>query len=550
MYRCSLIRDEVGILNNKNTEKTTNWTDAVGFDVGAIVAILLRRKWIISIVCLLVFSFGTLTTMKSPKIYQATATVEIEKSVPTVLGHKVQDVYNLGAQGYYDSRSYYETQYKIISSRPVAVKAAELLGLSPELMQAEVTNALNRTENKQTKNVLELLPAGLRDKLAYFGILEMDNREELLEIAGKLDGVGLLLGKIRVEPIKRSKLVLVHVEDISPERASIIANTVVDAYMAVNLEKKIDATQSAVQWLADQVLQTKQKLEDGEQALYNFKRDSNIVSVSLEDRLSMTSQTLSSLNLSLSQTKAQRIALEAQRATLAARNTNNTESVMGNNLIQRLKESLAQVQQEELELLNRYTGQHPKVQALRKRIELLEKSISSEIKKIGNVLGQKYESLVATERRLKQAINEVKQEALELNKREIEYKRLKREADNNLDLHTLVLKRHKEAKLTQMLKVNNVHSLERALVPTRHIKPRVMRQLILFLILGVILGLAGAIVMEFIDNSVKNQGHVENELGLSFLGILPVIGDEGPGEGSVSSSDRSEGSRSSCHLKA
>ena len=82
MYTNQLIRDEVGILNNKNSDKTPNWTDAVGLDIGAIVAILLRRRWVIAIVCALVFALGALTTMRSPKIYRATTTLEIEKSVP------------------------------------------------------------------------------------------------------------------------------------------------------------------------------------------------------------------------------------------------------------------------------------------------------------------------------------------------------------------------------------------------------------------------------------------------------------------------------------
>lgn len=520
---------EVKILETKEPQEGRGWARAGDIDLGAITAIMLRRKWVIGILAMIVFVLGGLATLRSPKVYEATTTIEIESSVASVLGRQVQDVYHLGAQGYYDTRAYYETQYKTITSRPVARKTAEILGLAPDKLMAAI-EAVALPKASSDGNVITQLPEALQNKLAFLGLKEVESKEKLLESLSEASPSHSILGSVTVEPVKRSKLVLIHVEDTDPDRASELANALVQAYMAVNLDKKIAATQSAVQWLADQVMQTKTKLENSEQALHDFKRVNSIVSVSLEDKLSMSSQTLSSLNASLSQVRATRLGLEAKRATLAGtptvKRSNSIKSVVSNGLIQRLKQSLSEVKQRQMELLDRYTAEHPKALSLAKQVKLLEVSIANETNEIVNVVEQEYQTLVSTERRLKAAIAEVKAEALDLSKWEIEYKRLTREAANHLALHNVVLTRHKEAKLTQMLRVNNIHLVEPALVPLSPIKPRVSRRLMIFLILGFICGVCGAVVAEFIDNSVKHQDHVEQDLGLSFLGILPAIEEE------------------------
>jgi polysaccharide biosynthesis transport protein len=97
-------------------------------------------------------------------------------------------------------------------------------------------------------------------------------------------------------------------------------------------------------------------------------------------------------------------------------------------------------------------------------------------------------------------------------------------------MYDLVMKRQKEADLTQMLPVNNVRRHEEAVVPAEPIRPRVRLNLMLALFVGLIFGVAGAFVVDHLDNSLKSQEQVEQLLGLPFLGIVPAIKDDKSGE--------------------
>jgi len=76
--------------------------------------------------------------------------------------------------------------------------------------------------------------------------------------------------------------------------------------------------------------------------------------------------------------------------------------------------------------------------------------------------------------------------------------------------------------LSRLLRVNNVHILDAALLPDIPIKPRLKLNLALALVLGIILGFGLVLLIEYSDRTVKTQEDLE-KLGTIFLGIVPSI---------------------------
>ena len=89
----------------------------------------------------------------------------------------------------------------------------------------------------------------------------------------------------------------------------------------------------------------------------------------------------------------------------------------------------------------------------------------------------------------------------------------------------MVLKRLKETDLSSLLKTNNIHLLDAAIVPDSPIKPNLRVNLMLGTFLGLLAGLGLAFAAEWLDSSFKGQEDVERVLGLAFLGIVPSISD-------------------------
>ena len=516
--------------------------DGFGSDDGPIVnlrawvEVISRRRWVVAATGALVVAFAVISSIRSPRIYEAQATVLIESNAPQVL-QGVHEVYDLGSAGFWANEEYYQTQYNLIRSRGVAAAALDQLGLSPQGL-ADHLRVLASGESARAgeRPAVELFPESERQqflhKLVVFDLAPDSSVAELLELLPKLDGPGVLQGKIQVRPVKQSKLVRIAIEHHDPAVAASLANAVASAYVDNNLETKLDLTETAVAWLGDQVNDLKRKLEQSELALHEFKSVNGMVSASMEDNQTMNSQTLEQLNRELSAAVAKRITLESRRGQLQrVRSTeaplDSLDEVRQSSVVQELKVTLAKLREEEADLLVRYTGEHPRLVAVRERERTLEKQVQDEIAKITLTVENEFTTARDTEARLRAAIDGVKVEALELNKKEIEYGRLRRERDNNQQLYSLILNRQKEADLTRMLRVNNVRILENAIASPRPIRPRTKMNIAVGLVAGLMLGLAAAFLVDLLDNTLKSQEQVERMLSVPFLGIVPAIKGEG-----------------------
>ncbi|MHB8420476.1 MAG: GumC family protein [Myxococcales bacterium] len=472
-------------------------------DLLAYWRIVRKRRWTIATVFIVVLAGVLIWTIRQPKIYEATASVDIEQTAPQVLGSKVEDVVDTGAGSYWYQKEYYETQYKIITSRSVAQAVVDKLALA--------------------------------DDLQFLGLDKIKDPAQLDRARASIDPVAVLQARIRVEPVKDSHLVYVHVEDPDPKRASLYANTVTQAYIDLNADRRLEATKNAADWLQAQIGSLKASLEGSELALYSYKRDNDILSMSLEDQQNTTSQKLRTLSDEITRAQTHKIELGAQVKEIhalqeeAAKTGEFTEQSFGpvvkSPLIQGLKESYFKQKQAVAELSQRYEAKHPKLMEAEAQLAEARSELQKEVDHIVSAAEADYRTASDTESALEKLFAEVRAEAFEINKKEIDYKKLERDATNNRDLYDIVLKRLKETDLSSLLKTNNLHLLDAAIVPERPVKPNLRFNVIFGLIAGLLAGLGFAFAAEWLDNTFKGQEDIERVLGLAFLGIVPSIAD-------------------------
>lgn len=502
----------------------TESSDESEIDLQRIIAVLSRRRWTIIACTALSLVVGSILTMRMPRIYRASTKLVIESNTPTVLSG-VQEVYDLGG----GPGEYKQTQIDLIRSRPVLTKAVELLGLRPSLILQEIAAQRPHDPHGQpvAADVKSLRPETV-SKLEVLGIDASTPLDEAAVIVGKKTPEANLLGMLKVEPKAMSQIVSIEVESPIARMCAPIANAIANAYIEFNLDKKTGFTRSAVDWLSSKTKELKYQLEQSDEALHNFKRDNNMVAVSLEDSKSMTALMLTTFNETLAQARSERINVES-RAEEIARAKNNglplegLEYIAANPIIAQLRVQASELQLRHAELSSRYTDEHPQMIAIRDKLDTVNKTIAKEVELVVANIEEANKTKLDNERRLQAAIEDLKQEALEVNKKEIDYNRLQRERDNNNALYDVVLKRQKETDLTQMLKMNNVHLLESAQEPETPVRPLVRVNLLASLLVGFIAGLLAAFLVDYLDSSIKSQDQIEKQLHLPFLGGIPEI---------------------------
>jgi capsular exopolysaccharide synthesis family protein len=476
-------------------------------DLRAYWRVILRRRWIVIPFFVATVVVTALVTLRQTKIYDATCTIIIDLQAPKVLDtQQMQDVVETGAGALYWSREYYETQYKVITSRAVAQRVADKLQLG--------TN------------------------LKFLGLDGVGNAAERERLVLRADPVPLVQRGLKVEPVKDSRIVRIRFEHPDPETAALLANAVAEAYIAENLAVKTSTTQNASEWLEQQLTDLEVKLEKSGRDLFDFKKQHDIVATSWEDRQSMVSQRLTATNEALTRARIQKAQLEARNEAIEAVAKNadkldgeaeSLQPVASSQAIQALKLRYLEAKAECADLKLRYLDKHPKLEACETKVSLARASLQHEMWTLLGAARNEYQEVAKTERNLQALLNYTKADAFGLNQYEREYLELKRTHDNNQRVYEALLKRLKDTGVTGMLQVSNVRVLDRARPGSSPVRPNVGQALLLAIMIGLVGGIALAFGAEYVDTSITTQEQIEEKLGITFLGIIPSIAKNADG---------------------
>ena len=115
-------------------------------------------------------------------------------------------------------------------------------------------------------------------------------------------------------------------------------------------------------------------------------------------------------------------------------------------------------------------------------------------------------------------------ETVAQNQAAINYNILKQEIETNKGLLDGLMQRSKENDVTMAGTPNNIHVVDYAAIPKGPIGPRRMQAVMLALVLAIAFGIALALFLEYLDDTVKDSRDVETGLRLPSLAIIPIAG--------------------------
>lgn len=482
-----------------STSTQTDVFGGGGADARFYLRVILRRKWVILLVFAVVVGATTLYTTRQPRVYAAQISLIIDPKEPRFLDNQIQDVNNDTGSYYWANKEYLETQFKIIQSRAVSQRVVEKLGLNtdPE----------------------------------FLGVAKLPEDKRRQELMAKMDAVARLQAKIKVEPVKDSRVSLIKIEDSEPNRAALLANEVAQAYMDELLAQKLKLTENASKWLDEQRGSLSESATSSELALYTFRKQADILAI--DDRASMVSQKLQETSKALTDVQLKIAGLKARVA--AIRNVQATQgaddrlwaealpAARENENLKKLKERLHLLKNECTDLQSRYLDGHPKLMECREKRAFAEKDVERELANLVLSTEAELKEAVEKERNLKDLFEGAKAEAFDLEKKKVELDKFKQDADNAKRQYESVYKRLKDIELSGALRTSNVKVLDAARPSMAPIRPNVPQGVLMGIIAGLILGLGLALLLEFLDSSISSQNEVEERLGLTFLGFVPTI---------------------------
>lgn len=463
--------------------------------------IIFHRKWFFILPFVTVFFTATIGSFFLPKYYSASVLILVEEERPV----------NPLAR---------ELPY--VTTGPAPTLAEQLKTLTEKILSFPHLITLVKTLQ---------LDRGVTDPMAY---------EKLI--------VGI---RKRTEVrMKAPDVFQISYEDKNPKLSRTLINMLIQIFIEENLSKKTDEAMIAVNFADEQAKIYKQKLEESERTLYEFKSKYplQLPGKELDLNVSMlinyqTSLTSVGMNLKEAENK-----IDLLKKQLAGREPViiSSEMIDLNPAVARLYAKLQDLQSR-LETLMTADPESPDVldiqvemEDTREKLRLeTEKLVDSETAQTAPLFYQRMEQklkdaqkeaddLKARKKELEKLVAEYEGKIESLPEQEKDLAHLTRDTRVNENIYEMLRLKVEENRLTgeEVKKKGTKYTvLEKARLPLKPSKPQILLTSIVAFILGALSGFGCVFLAEFADHSFRGVEDAKRFLELPILGSIPTIAD-------------------------
>jgi capsular exopolysaccharide synthesis family protein len=481
--------------------------------------IILKRKWLILSLIVIVTTLSALYMFSAPSIYEAETTIQIEPKRQSILRSK--DIV-LNAPG---DPAYWNTQLKLLENpelmRQVALRLdlpnnAEFLGGQKETgIVATLRRLFGRTQPSQNKAEpvvpinAEALPTGL-ENLTPEQIAKLEPYE------------GALRGGLTVEPITTTNLVTLKFRHTSPAVAQKVADTIAQVFILNDIRRETSGSQNALDTLARQIADLQLTIRQLEEQRLNYLRNNNLPLGDVKGQ-NLTAERVGTLSAQL--LEAERTRKDLQSSHEAAQRTTDpyaVPEVQQDKAIQDLQKKIGELEEKRSALLVKYTPEWPEVKTTEAQINQLQQELEKTARGIKAALKSRYEAAIAREQKLRAAYEQERGAANQQSQSEVMLSSLNQQIETNKELYNTYVQRQKETEFVSSDRTNNITVATPSRLPRAPVGPPRGRNIAISFLLSLCAGIGLAVLLHNLDDSLRSVEDVEHYLNLPTLALIPA----------------------------
>jgi uncharacterized protein involved in exopolysaccharide biosynthesis len=332
--------------------------------------VILKRKWLIMSLVLVITSLVTIQAYREPSIYQGSSTVRIEPKQASILQTGGALVINQ------NDPNFWGTQLRLLSNPSLARQVILTLDLqnNPEFLggqaNSSVFSSLKRMFSRDKSAPAQ--PAGSNSEPQAVGEREMQERQFTAEQMEKLEPYeDAIIANETILPIDKTNLVLISYNHTNPQLAQRIANTLAEVFIQNNIERQATGTSKAELALAKEIAKYQEKVKNERDGRFNFAKNNSLPLTPTGVNLEQKRQEVYSDQL-LQAENERRDLLAAYNAAKSSDDPFSNPEVQKDELIRKLREKLSDLKEKREALLQIYTAEWPEVKKLDAQIASTE----------------------------------------------------------------------------------------------------------------------------------------------------------------------------------
>lgn len=487
------------------------------FNVREIWRKIRKRKWLILAIVFISTTIVTIESFRNKSMFMSTAKIAVNKNNTVIkTGEFVLET---------NDADRINTEILTLQTRPLLEKVVVRLRLDQNPKFLDVSGRKSVLESMTTIfSKFGSKPVEPAPQLPPFESLVIEPATDSPlspEETEKLDPyVQILQGFLQVAQIPETRAIEVRFIHTDPRIAASVANGVATIFVEDSYRNKTSKFTESANWLDKTTRSLQAQMQQAEQALANYSNTHNIFST--DEKSNMAVEKLSDIYGQALKAETDRILKQSVYEEVRKGRVAQLPEAFADSKTTQFQSKLADLQLKAAELNARFGPENPRVVEIKGQVEQLQQLLASGTKNLEEKLKADFERAAREEKLIKDSLEQAKQEAIQQNQATIQFNLLKQNVETTKSLYNDFLQKTNQANLQKFDQERDLRIIEPAR-PGILTGPRRVRSILLGLVLSLLAGVGLSLLLEYLDNTVKNIEDVARATQLPTLALIPAM---------------------------
>lgn len=477
-----------------------------------------KHKWLVLAITVIVTTIVAVESFRMKALYQATATVALNNDNPTL--------FKMGEMFYgMDNAQAINTDLLLLRTAPLLAKVVIRYRLNEDPTFLETGDRKSMVESARAiiGGFSGKTPDSGSEQLGLDPPPQIEGPMKPEEVERLIPYVSMLSRALYVSRVDETRAIQIRYTHSDPVFAAKVANGVAQVFLDESFANKVAKSSNSATWLDRTTRQLKAQMEEAERNLADYSRNNNIF-FSTDEKQNLVSGKLADLYDKALKAEVNTNSKASLYEEVKAGRVSKLPEAFSDPAIVQNQFKLSELQIELSQLIATYGPENPRVIATRSQMKELEELIAESTTSLGDRLKAEADRAKSEEKLLKDSFQSARSEAVQQNQAAIKFNILKQNVETTKALYNDFLQKTNQAQIEQRQEANDLVIID----PARAILvgPKRGRLILLGLVLSLTVGVGLALLIEFLDNTVKNVDDVSSATQLPTLALIPSINTE------------------------
>lgn len=405
-----------------------------------------------------------------------------------------------------------------LSSRDVS--ALENGSLTDAYMQTQAMVIQGDTALRRAIEKSSPIGPGAKGSFLSSALISLKKRLGLAKpVAATGIGPDQVRPNLTVRNIPMTRVIDISYDSPDNNRAAAFVNTLINEYMDLNMERRLDSTRQTEKWLMAYLAPLKQNLEQSGRALESYAHDSGLIGTSATDTPAQAK--LRDIQAELTKAHADRVSKEATYETFANGPRDDVSPAINPSPLREYQMKLSDLKSQYAQAIATLTPKHFRVQRLEAQVREMEQLIDQERVKTLELMRSDYLASLKREALLTDSVREQVALVADQAGRRVHYDVLHQELETDQKVYDNVLEKAKESAVLGVTRPSNVHIIDEARPAPKPFKPNLPLYISLGSLSGFSLGLVWIAYGEFREMHLIAPGILPEVAQIRELAVVP-----------------------------